>query len=110
MHMDIPPRTATDEHVYLTGRTLDIVFDVDLGELVKGRHVIARGIALGGSSRRRFSENSVVTQAELHYEFVPGATEEWADQDEWWWTLSLMTRIANIAVAISVPSTALAAV
>jgi len=80
---------ATDEHLFLTGRTLDIVFDVDLGELVKDRHVIVRGITLGGSSRRLMSGDLVPTQAELHYEFVPGATEEWADQNEWWWTLSV---------------------
>src|SRR5271165_164053 len=30
------------------GRSMDISFDIDLGEIVKGHHVIARGIELAG--------------------------------------------------------------
>jgi hypothetical protein len=30
------------------GKSLDITFDIDLGELVDGHHVVARGIELGG--------------------------------------------------------------
>ncbi len=41
------PRHATDAHLERKGIQLDIVFDVDLGELVRGHHVIARGIDRG---------------------------------------------------------------
>jgi hypothetical protein len=43
----IPPRTATDSYLAKMRTQLDIVFDVDLGELVRGHHVVARGIILG---------------------------------------------------------------
>ncbi len=43
----IPPRDATEAHLRQIGIELDIVFDVDLGELVRGHHVIGRGIDLG---------------------------------------------------------------
>ena len=42
--MEIPPRDATDGAVGPSGRHLDIIFDVDLGELVDGHRVIVRGI------------------------------------------------------------------
>ena len=45
--MVIPPRDATEAHLRQMGIELDIVFDVDLGELVRGHHVIGRGIDLG---------------------------------------------------------------
>jgi hypothetical protein len=75
--VDIPPRTATDRYLSRMGRRLDIVFDVDLGELIEGHHVVARGITLSG--------------AELHYEFVPGLDD--AGRNElggfgWYWMLS----------------------
>jgi hypothetical protein len=41
------PRDATERYLAHASRELDIVFDVDLGELVKGHHVIVRGIDLG---------------------------------------------------------------
>ena len=41
------PRDATERYLAHAGRELDIVFDVDLGELIQGHHVIARGIDLG---------------------------------------------------------------
>jgi hypothetical protein len=44
--MDVS-RDATERYLAQAGRELDIVFDVDLGELVRGHHVIARGIDLG---------------------------------------------------------------
>jgi hypothetical protein len=34
--VDIPPRTATDHYLSRMGQRLDIVFDVDLGELTEG--------------------------------------------------------------------------
>ncbi len=49
--MRIPPRTATDSYLAKQSTQLDIVFDVDLGELVRGHHVVARGIMLGGPDR-----------------------------------------------------------
>jgi hypothetical protein len=77
--VDIPPRTATDRYLSQLGERLDIVFDVDLGELIEGHHVVARGISLAPP------------EAELHYEFVPGLTE--ARRHElggfgWYWMLS----------------------
>jgi hypothetical protein len=55
----LPPRTATDAYLAEIGERLDVEFDVDLGELVEGHRVVARGVLnlLGG--------------AELHYELVP---------------------------------------
>jgi hypothetical protein len=47
----IPPRTATDQYLARRGEHLDIVFDLDLGELVNGHHVVARGIMLGRPAR-----------------------------------------------------------
>jgi hypothetical protein len=40
-------------------RHLDVTFDVDLGELVEGHHVVVRGVERGSG------------EAVLHYEFVP---------------------------------------
>ena len=56
----LPPRTATDAYLAEIGETLDIEFDVDLGELVEGHRVVARGIL------------NLPGGAELHYELVPG--------------------------------------
>jgi hypothetical protein len=47
----IPPRTVTDQYLARRSDHLDVVFDVDLGELVKGHHVVARGIMLGRPAR-----------------------------------------------------------
>ncbi|MGW3347384.1 hypothetical protein ACWDA3_29120 [Nonomuraea rubra] len=41
-------------------RRLDLVFDIDLGDLVEGHHVVARGMEMLDSG------------GVLHYEFVPG--------------------------------------
>jgi hypothetical protein len=61
------------------GHRLAISFDVDLGELVQGHRVVARGI-----ERREQG-------ALLHYEFVPGVDAD-AQQSQrgpfyWYWTL-----------------------
>ena len=45
--MNIPPRTATGSYLAGMGPQLDIAFDVDLGELAKGHHIVARGIMFG---------------------------------------------------------------
>lgn len=77
----IPPRTATDAYFAKQGgsRQLDIVFDIDLGELLEGHHVVARGLELSDVG------------GVLHYEFVPGL---WEHEKEtkgpffWYWMLS----------------------
>jgi hypothetical protein len=45
----LPERTATEDYLARMGERLDVVFDVDLGELARGHHVVARGLALGRS-------------------------------------------------------------
>ncbi|MEO3792746.1 hypothetical protein ABGB14_21240 [Nonomuraea sp. B10E15] len=77
----IPPRTATDAYLSRMGGSirLDIVFDVDLGELVEGHHVVARGLELTDAG------------GVLHYEFVPGLRqqeEETKGPFFWYWMLS----------------------
>ncbi|MFI7423158.1 hypothetical protein [Nonomuraea sp. NPDC049684] len=79
--ISIPPRTATDAYFAERNgsRRLDIVFDIDLGELLEGHHVVARGLEL--------SETGGV----LHYEFVPGVRDEETDSKGsffWYWMLS----------------------
>jgi hypothetical protein len=114
----IPPRTVTDQYLARKGEHLDVVFDVDLGELVKGHHVVARGIMLGrparvfrpdtsrlGALAQRGDDPSNgggffrgaeapgpmvgqrLTEPELHYEFVPGLTEERGF--DWYWMLDV---------------------
>ena len=102
--MNIPPRTATDSYLAGMGLQLDIAFDVDLGELAKGHHIVARGIMSGRAVRMpRYDPGQIralmrrgddpgngggffkrgegpqpdsweerFTEAELHYEIVPG--------------------------------------
>lgn len=77
----IPPRTATDAYFAKMGgaRRLDIVFDIDLGELLEGHHVVARGLEISGVG------------GVLHYEFVPGLRQHEIDLKGpffWYWTLS----------------------
>ncbi|MGW2222081.1 hypothetical protein ACWCSD_44440 [Nonomuraea sp. NPDC001684] len=79
--ISIPPRTATDAYFAERdgSRRLDIVFDIDLGELVEGHHVVARGLELSEAGGL------------LHYEFVPGVRDEEADSKGsffWYWMLS----------------------
>jgi hypothetical protein len=116
----IPDRTATDDYLARMGEQLDVVFDVDLGELIEGHHVVARGLAFGrsvpaprfeldglrrliGSStdpdsgggffRRALgpspatedAEDFVRTDAELHYEFVPGHGSQAFRGFAWYW-------------------------
>ena len=45
--MKIPRRTVTDAYLARRGAQLDIAFDLDLGELTRGHHIVARGIMLG---------------------------------------------------------------
>jgi hypothetical protein len=97
----VPSRAVTDQYLARMGKELDIVFDADLGELVPGHHIVARGIMLGrpagpavpapgplrdparragdaasgGASCRRAGIPEVtedqLTDPELHYEFGP---------------------------------------
>jgi hypothetical protein len=39
----LPSRDATDSFMARMGWTMDISFDIDLGELVEGHQVVARG-------------------------------------------------------------------
>lgn len=66
----IPPRTATDSYLARMGLELDIVFDADPGELADGHHVVAHG-----GEPQPVPGEQVLTEAELHYEFVPGLTD-----------------------------------
>ncbi|MEW9551158.1 hypothetical protein [Nonomuraea sp. NPDC050783] len=79
--ISIPPRTATDAYLARMGgtRRLDLVFDIDLGELLEGHHVVARGLELPEG------------EGMLHYEFVPGIRQDEMDAKGpffWLWTLS----------------------
>jgi hypothetical protein len=57
--VDVPARDAIDEYLQRADRRLAVAFEVDLGELIDGHRVVARGLEFG-------SEGAV-----LHYEFVP---------------------------------------
>jgi len=121
--MTVPPRDATERYLATTGRQLDITFDVDLGELVPGHHVVARGIehalavdvpivdldqlrlpnerSAEGDNEGGFvtatsweaanvRTETRMTEAQLHYEFVPGiAPGECEQRGEffWYWML-----------------------
>jgi hypothetical protein len=75
---ETPARDATQRFLDETGRALRWTFDVDLGELCEGHHVVARGIS------------DEPNGAELHYEFVPGLTaaETGAKEFFWYWMLA----------------------
>jgi hypothetical protein len=74
----IPPRDATRryfDNMAHAGidRALDIEFDIDLGELIPGHHVVLRGLEL--------------SSGQLHYEFVPGMTDARLQEggSAFWW-------------------------
>jgi len=75
--VEMPPRDATDTALAQLGHTLRWTFDVDLGELCEGHHVIARGI------------QEEAEGASLHYEFVPGITRTASEGRPffWYWML-----------------------
>lgn len=74
MTHDIPERS---QKVDVYARGLDVEFDVDLGELIDGHRVVARGVLFGEQGMS------------LEYDFVPGMTK--AETDErpffWYWFL-----------------------
>jgi hypothetical protein len=101
-----------DSYVERQGIRLDIVFDADLGELVRGHHVVARGIYLGrptdlykwqadmeaapwrappaaASQRDLTVVGTRPPEAELFYEFIPGlkSWEEDIEANFWYWML-----------------------
>jgi hypothetical protein len=58
---DDSPAHGTDAYFQrMPGKTLDVAFRVDLGELTPGHHIVARGL--------EFSEIGTI----LHYDVVPG--------------------------------------
>jgi len=77
----VPPRDATERFLAQMsrwGRRIDVAFDIDLGELVDGHRVIARGLELRHSG------------AVFHYEFIPGISAEEQETKGpffWYWTL-----------------------
>jgi hypothetical protein len=64
-------RATLDDPYYR--RTIDIPLDLDLGELVRGQHIVLRGIQL------RTTSGSV-----LHYRFVPGFDRDDHELDTSW--------------------------
>jgi hypothetical protein len=81
-NVEVPPRDVTDQYLASMNKHLEIVCDIDLGELVEGHHVVVRGI--------RFGDPKIETEAELHYEFVPGLLKSERESKGpffWLWTL-----------------------
>ena len=91
----LPGREATESYLARAGRKIDIAFDVDLGELVKGHHVVARGIELGLATTG--AVDALEREPQLHYEFVPGIEEHEQDADRffWYWTLRVSDDVAT---------------
>jgi len=105
----LPPRDAVDDTLRVENIQLASIFDLDLGELVEGRRVIARGISRGRTAwipvredlenlpKRRVVVNGIELEAldgeprrylaeledELHYEVVPSLAEG-ERLDHWW--------------------------
>lgn len=96
-------RAALDDPYYR--RTIDIPFDLDLGELVQGQHIVLRGIQL------RTTSGSV-----LHYSFVPGFRRDDRELDTSWgsakWAMiseaSTTTRAAAVGVQTLMESSEMA--
>jgi hypothetical protein len=84
--MDIPARSATDRYLAGSHIQLSYSFGVDLGELIPGHHVIARGIGLAQSVPPSLAESSSLPSGvvenvkqsnqtprdQVHFEHVPG--------------------------------------
>jgi hypothetical protein len=75
-------KSLTDEYLAQSGGELEYVFDVDLGELLQGHHVVLRGIERKMEFAGTFSPVEILIQSErLHYEHVPGLTRLSATPD-----------------------------
>jgi hypothetical protein len=97
--VEIPDRTVTDRYMSDSGRTLDYSFDVDLGELIPGHRVVARGIGqapMVPSSDHADLPQHVIDQVKLenqtprdqvHFEHVPGLTRQ-SPTPDWSFTVS----------------------
>jgi len=87
----LPGRDATERYLARSERQIDIACDVDLGELVKGHHVVVRGIELGGPVDRSGVVDGPEREPQLHYEFVPGLEDHEKDADRffWYWMLAV---------------------
>jgi hypothetical protein len=68
----IPPRAATDSYLERMGRKTDISFDVDLGEIVRGHHVVARGIELARSMNVYKWLQEIETEREMGWQGQAG--------------------------------------
>ena len=86
--MEVPDRSVTDHYVGASGRVLDYSFDVDLGELIPGHHVIARGIGpapkvvlpddveLPQDAIDNVEQDNQTLRDQVHFEHVPGLTRD----------------------------------
>jgi len=87
-YVNLPDRSATDRYVTASGQALDYSFDVDLGELMPGYHVVARGVGqvpkvsipddagLPQDIIDRVEEDNRTPRDQVHFEHVPGLTRE----------------------------------
>jgi hypothetical protein len=72
----IPTRSATESFLAAGNRTLQVSFDIDLGELMPGHHVVARGIERGQPRLPPSGSSTSIEELDrLHYEHVPGLTK-----------------------------------
>ncbi len=86
--IEIPPRDVTDRFLANSGRRLDVVFNVDLGELIPGHHVVARGIERGRTFEPPEAGPIRVEEVDsLHFEHVPGLSGDTPTPD-WGFTVS----------------------
>jgi hypothetical protein len=67
--------SATDKYLAKGRRKLAHVFDVDLGELMPGHHVILRGIEQGRIWALENPNRTTQTVDQLHYEIIPGLND-----------------------------------
>lgn len=75
-------QSLTDEYLAQSGGELANFFDVDLGELLPGHHVVLRGIERSMKFASPFNPLETLIQSEqLHYEHVPGLTRLSATPD-----------------------------
>jgi hypothetical protein len=71
--MEGPDRHDASRRMARTGGRIDVCFDIDLGELINGHHVVARGIERW--LRPMPPAPPEEPGAFLHFDFVPGLKE-----------------------------------
>lgn len=86
--MDLPERSATDRYIKARGSKLDYKFDIDLGELIPGHHVVVRGIGpapiisvpptadLPREDLDNIDRSNQTPRDQVHFEHVPGLTPD----------------------------------